>query len=314
MGKWLSIVLREITATMSSWESLKPSEINEELWNSTVAASLNETPYGYTGYLNALDVNWIACVYKDYQAVFPLRIEQKLGVTYAAQTPFLQRTSVFSINGVEPDLVELDQLITKKCKYIDFTSDALFDFSGLDKTGMRNLILPLSQSFDQLKNGFSNNLKRNISKAVKSGLETERVSPKEISHAISIFKSNKNYKLDEAWYKALENLAALPIAELYAVTKEKSALGYALLVKSNKRVTLLFTALEDEGKQLGAMPFLLSKLIEQYSPNSLIFDFEGSENENVARFYESFGAEEEHYFHYESKGLLKSIKVFIKGS
>jgi len=44
------------------------------------------------------------------------------------------------------------------------------------------------------------------------------------------------------------------------------------------------------------MPFLINNYIEKNSNSNMIFDFEGSNNEALARFYRGFGAKEFHYF------------------
>ena len=60
-------------------------------------------------------------------------------------------------------------------------------------------------------------------------------------------------------------------------------------------ITFLFSGLTEEGKQRQAMTYLLDQVIQQYAHQPITFDFEGSDDENLARFYLGFGGNETKY-------------------
>jgi hypothetical protein len=63
-----------------------------------------------------------------------------------------------------------------------------------------------------------------------------------------------------------------------------------------------------EGKDTFAMFKIVDEIIQQYANSSFLLDFAGSNVKNIARFYQSFGAEL--YYYYETKKW--SINDFIK--
>ena len=59
------------------------------------------------------------------------------------------------------------------------------------------------------------------------------------------------------------------------------------------------------------MFFLVDELIQQHADSNYQLDFEGSEIEGVARFYNGFGATNNPYFYYK-KYNNKLLKVLNK--
>ena len=58
------------------------SQIDDAQWNARVTESGNGLPYAFTDYLDIVtNRSWSALVGENYEAVFPLPMEQKLGVT-----------------------------------------------------------------------------------------------------------------------------------------------------------------------------------------------------------------------------------------
>jgi hypothetical protein len=66
----------------------------------------------------------------------------------------------------------------------------------------------------------------------------------------------------------------------------------AFFIRSHKKATFLFSGLAEVGRQKSAMPFLIDSYIRESSNKHLTFDFDGSNEPNLARFYKSFGSNE----------------------
>ena len=62
--------------------------------------------------------------------------------------------------------------------------------------------------------------------------------------------------------------------------------------------------------QFLAMPFLIDNFIKEASNSGLVFDFEGSNDLNLARFYKSFGAIDEPYQNLKINRLPLFLRLF----
>ena len=59
---------------------------------------------------------------------------------------------------------------------------------------------------------------------------------------------------------------------------------------SHHRLTFLFSGNSEKGKACQAMTFLLDAVIRSYALHPMLLDFEGSDDENLARYYQGFGS------------------------
>ncbi len=297
---------------MSSWSIIKSNEIDVQKWDEVVGQSTNEHIYCYFNYLNALSVQWVGCIEGDYDALIPLRVNQKYGLRYVGQFPHIQRVSISCKKGFKADFDGLKSILGTSFSYVDFTADVELNSVKWTQKPRANFILPLSSELAEIECNYNSNLKRNIKKALKNNLRSVELETSRLTDAIEVFKENTNHNLPKEWYSQLLNLSESQDSRLFAAAKGKAPMAYALVLKSRTRLVLLFTALTSSGRNEGAMPFLIASIISEYAGQDLVFDFEGSENENLARFYKSFGSFSETYFHYESKGTLKKIKDLVK--
>ena len=69
-------------------------------------------------------------------------------------------------------------------------------------------------------------------------------------------------------------------------------LAGAFFVDANGKVIFLFSGLSERGKETGSMFFLIDRFISENAQKSLVLDFEGSNDVQLARFYRGFGAKE----------------------
>jgi hypothetical protein len=64
---------------------------------------------------------------------------------------------------------------------------------------------------------------------------------------------------------------------------------------SHYKATFLFSATNEDARESGAMPMLISQFIFSAAGNHLTLDFEGSNDPQLGRFYKSFGAQKIEY-------------------
>jgi hypothetical protein len=72
-------------------------------------------------------------------------------------------------------------------------------------------------------------------------------------------------------------------------------LGAVFLLVGRERVIFLLSGQSASGKKIGAMSFIIDQAIRAHACKRKIFDFEGSDQEGLARYYSGFGAETERY-------------------
>lgn len=71
---------------------LQHKQIDPLKWDGAIFRSRVPQAYALFGYLNKItDDHWSALVYGDYEAVFPLPLKQKFGITYVVQPIFCQQ-------------------------------------------------------------------------------------------------------------------------------------------------------------------------------------------------------------------------------
>ena len=167
---------------------------------------------------------------------------------------------------------------------------------GVLGTKRRNCTLLLNKSYDSLRLNYSSNHKRNLKKAHKSNLTVE--CNVNISQIINLFRLDKGAHLDTLQNQDYENLQSIAIgleSDCYGVYSDGKLICGGLFLKFKDRITFLFSGNTVEGKDKGALFFLLDYLISINANKQMVFDFEGSENDGLRRFYLGFGAELEIY-------------------
>lgn len=290
-----------------------PTEINRDRWDKLIAASVNSLPYACTWYLDAIHGDqWGALIEDDYTFVMPIPEKSKWAIAYLSTPLFIQQLGVFSEVPVEESKTQsfLNELKTK-FSYIDFNvnygnpieSDTLF------ATNQRtNLILPIPEDRTLIRNSFSENLLRNIQKAEKLKLYYGTCSVRSV---INLFSENKAATLpnwNEKNYIVLERLFHMASLRGFArsmgmYSQKHELLCGAIFIEWNGRSIFLFSGNSEEGKESGAMAYLIYQYILDAPTGTKIFDFEGSDNPGLKRFYESFGAIEQNYIHLKHNSL-----------
>ena len=290
-----------------------PTEINRDRWDKLIAASVNSLPYACTWYLDAIHGDqWGALIEDDYTFVMPIPEKSKWAIAYLSTPLFIQQLGVFSEVPVEESKTQsfLNELKTK-FSYIDFNvnygnpieSDTLFT------TNQRtNLILPIPEDRTLIRNSFSENLLRNIQKAEKLKLYYGTCSVRSV---INLFSENKAATLpnwNEKNYIVLERLFHMASLRGFArsmgmYSQKHELLCGAIFMEWNGRSIFLFSGNSEKGKESGAMAYLIYQYILDAPTGTQIFDFEGSDNPGLKRFYESFGAIEQNYIHLKHNSL-----------
>ena len=140
-------------------------------------------------------------------------------------------------------------------------------------------------------------------------------------HVVALFRDNRGAELTK-WgdkeYGVLIGLGKTAMNRKSAFILGVNEMGdgeilcAALFMIANGRITFLFSGLSEKGKERQAMTFLMDQVIRQYAAKPLVLDFEGSDDENLARFYLGFGGEEKKYPSYSFNKLSGLEKSMLK--
>ncbi|MDY7394420.1 peptidoglycan bridge formation glycyltransferase FemA/FemB family protein [Aureibaculum sp. 2210JD6-5] len=289
---------------------LTRNQIDIDKYDSCISKSINSRIYAHSWYLNAVCNDWDALILGDYTTVMPLPKRKKYGVNYIYQAPWIQQLGLFSKNKIESNLCEeFIQKIPRKFKLIDIMLNTSNGFSSKHITPRDNFVLSLeNKNHKSLQKGYSKGRKSSIKQAQKHGLCIRTTTT--ANTLIELFKENKGttVKKTEHEYSALSNLVlkGLQLGKIFVyevLNKKGKLIGGAVFLKDTNRITYLFSALNDEGREKQAMSYLMDFIIIKYANQSIILDFEGSMILDIASFYKSFGAEKEMYFHYKKYRL-----------
>ena len=299
---------------------LEHDAIDKAKWDVLIAECGNV--YAYSWYLDIVHPGWEALVKDDYQSVMPLTGGKKFGVNYLFQPFFVQQLGVFSKSPMTAETTEVFmKAIPLKYRFaeIRLNEGNVFSESEQSVEYHRNVLLDLNQEYEDIRADYHQNTKRNLAKAEACNLQlVTSVIP---YHVVALFRDNRGALLDkwgDAEYGVLTHLAQVAQKRNAAFILGVSEKGVgqllcaAIFMKTKDRITFLFSGLTEEGKQRQAMTYLLDQVIQQNAHQPMTFDFEGSDDENLARFYLGFGGKEVKYPSYTFNRLSLLGKAMLK--
>lgn len=299
---------------------LEHNQIDKKKWDATIEECGNI--YAYSWYLDIVHPGWEALVEEDYQSVMPLTGGKKFGVNYLYQPYFVQQLGVFSKSPISPEMTQAFlNAIPSKYRFAEIRlneENALNDnIQGVEFH--RNVLLDLNQDYEAIRANYHQNTKRNLTKAEGNNLQlVNTVIP---YHVVALFTDNRGALLDkwgDAEYARLTTLAKVAVNKKHAFILGVTEKGVgqlicaAIFMKTQDRITFLFSGLTEEGKQRQAMTYLLDQVIRQFANQPITFDFEGSDDDNLARFYLGFGGKEVKYPSYTFNRLSSLGKRLLK--
>jgi hypothetical protein len=296
---------------------IQRNKLDEQQWNALISSSLHSLPYAYTWYLDSVAENWDALVAGNYEAVMPLVWLRKYGIKCLYQPYYCQQLGIFSKHILAGAQVQafLNEA-TARFPYIHINLNP--SAKSTNKASLvpkKNLLLNLSASYDIIKKKYSENHRRNISKATKAGIKLQgHTSLKDFQ---SFYVANINPEKEvfkpghQKAFKAITHaLISNQSGKIFsACDSQGNLLAAALIIFHQNRVINIINTSCTAGKKHGASHFLFDAIIQQLAGQNMLFDFEGSSVPSIARFYEGFGATEECFYLYKTSVVKKLIAV-----
>lgn len=278
---------------------LQRSKVNEAKWDACIDAAANGLIYGYSFYPDAMADNWDALVLNDYSAVMPLPWRKKWGISYLYQPFLTAQLGVFG-NGLTAEILEaFFKAIPKKFKLWEFSLNHqnLFPLQDFPLHERSNFVLSLKPSYDELRKGYRENIRRNIKKSIGYGNKiTTGVAVDAVIELAKPQTGNGHEKDFENFRKLFVLLHEKGKAKTYGVLSQKGELlASAAFLFSHNRAYYILVGNHPNGRTLGASHALIDAFIQDHAGQYLLLDFEGSDIRNLQFFYSSFGAVEEKY-------------------
>ncbi len=282
---------------------LKHNKIDLKKWDTLI--SEHGMVYAHSWYLDVVNPKWEALVLDDYEAVMPLTCGRKFGINYLYQPFFVQQLGVFSKQPLSSEMqAQFLNAIPKKFRYceIKLNESSTFDDTVQGIEYHRNIVLDLSRDYETNRANYHTNTKRNLAKAENNNIEISYGY--RLTDVIKLFRANRGAKVEvwgDAEYAMLERLRQIlaPHNQFFIVSirpmDENKLLCGGLYVMNDNRVTFLFSGCGEEGRRLNAMTLMMDEVIKDFSGKPYILDFEGSDDNNLARFYLGFGGKEKPY-------------------
>jgi len=283
---------------------LRHTEIDKALWDKTIAESANGLVYACSWYLDVLcPAQWDAIVEDDYKSVFPLPRRKKAGISYIYTPFFVQQLGAFS--GIVPGGEKINlflNAIPEEFRLVELNLNTCnhATCAGFHFVENQNFELSLAQPYEQLQRNYSENLIRNLRKTVGHSLLMNR--DEQTGSIIDLFRSEKGMEIKhwgEKEYGVFKGLLSecseRGLLKVWGAYIENKLCAGIIFLVSPGRVIFLFSATNEIARASGAMARLIDRFINENAGRNLILDFEGSNEEGLARFYRSFGAQKTVY-------------------
>jgi hypothetical protein len=298
---------------------LQHEMIDKVRWDQSIACAVNGNLNACSWFLDIVSPGWCALADGNYENIFPLPVSFKAGIGYIMQPYFTQQLGLFSQTQPTENMVsEFLNTIPSRYRYIDINLNTS-SFPGIGKNIQSNinLELDLEPGYTELAAAYHPNLQRNLKKARQNKFSlVKNVNPNEL---ISLFRTHKGQQLKhlkDPQYKLIQRLAEQSLqngtGQVWGVTDTADRLlAAALWITSHSKAVFQFSAVTDAGRKQHAMPWLIDTFIREHAGNPLTLDFEGSNNESLARFYGSFGARKIIYHRYKKNMLPAFLRIAL---
>lgn len=280
---------------------VKRDNLDVEKWNHCVESSTHSRLYAMSYYLDAAcsTGTWMGLVMDDYAAIMPLPINKRIPLFPRIMLPhFTQQLGVFTDTAPTPELIA--QFIAAipaslRSVYLQLNDGNLTtSITDAEVRPRNNYVLSLQQDHELLLKNYSTNLKRNVKKGAKAELSTTSLSPAEFIPFYLAYDKSKytqKNKILDVLANLLPSLIEKDKAIIYAAQDEtQNILSACVITIFKNRLTYLMANSSPEGKEKGAMHWLIDQIIQQHCNTMEALDFEGSDIPSIAKFFSTFGA------------------------
>ena len=282
-------------------------KINFAAWDDRVSAEQLGPVYNYSWYLDAATgQQWNAVVGGDYEYLLPLPFNRKLfGLPQVYMPPMTQQLGIGFLDLSKNPKI-LPTLLHAIPRYywrvlLQFHAQLNEEQASIFRP-RSNLVLPLGQPYEQLRQAYSRSLRRRLRKAEEHYSLLEGTDPDAL---IELYRQEVGERagLNNWGYQRIQAIIRSCLergfGQIKLVVDQDNEVHARAFFAGQDRILNLFGASTPSGREGFAMHFLLDRIIAQHSGKDRLFDFEGSEIPGVRAFFLSFGALEDTYWSYQ---------------
>ncbi len=289
---------------IEDYRILKRSDIDTNAWDNCISNSVNGLIYGYSWYLDTICENWEGVVINEYEAVMPIPIRKKWGLKYIYQPAFIQQLGLFYTNNSFCNMERIEKLITQKYWHGSFNVNAHWIKNNKKIIATKqNMLLSLSNSYDNIYENYSGDFIRNLKKALNQALNyQESYNYADLIERYKLYYGNRFPHIKNSDYQRFQKLIEI-ISNNDAkwlirsiLNSKNEVLAEALLLIDNNRYYNIMNCVSAEGRKKSANYLLYDSLLKEIAGKPKYLDLEGSEVPGVKDFYEKFKPEKETYF------------------
>lgn len=271
-------------------------------------------PYGERWYLDGACQQWDCLVLNDYDAVWPLPFRQKWGIKYAYRPYGIQQLGIFSKKVLAAKEEQaFYQSLSQQFRFSELYLNhgqrpALAQAPKLRLQESANYMVDIKRPYESVYEHYSQNLRRKLKKAEQNKLQLFENDGPDVLLGLFREHKGKSLQLSEDFYRDMKKILYLGlhkgIAKILTVYGGPNMLlGGAYFLQYRGRAVFLFSALAPEGRELHVMPYLINEYLIFHSGQMEWLDFEGSNDPGLARFYQSFGAQNYPYYAWRYNAL-----------
>jgi len=264
--------------------------------------------------------NWDGIILNDYEAAMPLPWRIKFGIKYLYQPAFIQQCGIYSKKEVDSNTIkEFIQLAMLHFKFAEIALNYSNKFEKANEIFIQrehnNFILPIDDTFKNIAAKYKNSLKEEIKRF--SRFELKYSTSENYQEIIQLFRKlyKKRVHLTDLDYNNFECLCTILSKEKRLVirhvyTSDDEFLAGVLIIKDDNRLINLMQCITPQGKIKSANYFLFNSLIEEFSNQGLLIDFEGSDISGIEKFFRKFTELNQTYTFIKWNNLPFPINLF----
>lgn len=275
------------------------SDIDLAAWDARLERSANKLWYGSSAVLSAAAPGWDALIDDEADAQMALPWRKKFGIVYAYQPFLLQQLGPFSAHPAPGDTTRFIAALPPHIRFAD-----IYLCPGTPEppvlTEQQNLTFSLKGSIEVLRKRYSENHRRTLKKTDLAGAGWNEHVP--LSEVIAFFTGSEQFKRWGITPDQVRTLAGvLSTAEEYGhgfgcgVRSNGELACAAFFVRWCGRLIFLKGLANEQGRKLHAMHYLIDRVIAEHAGQDLLFDFAGTNDPDLSRFYMGFGGERSVY-------------------
>ena len=251
----------------------------------------------------------------------PVTHRKKLGIAYLAQPAFTQQLGIFSKKKIYPKIIiAFLEAVRNKYKFaelmLNYANEITAEAKLLKVASKTNFILSLDKNYADQSANYHPNFHKSLRRIKKFDLvykeeNNYKTITKNYREQLKLKKaplSISDYRILQQLCEVLQSKNKLVVRSVYL--PDKTWLASAILFYDDGRLYNMVNCLSTEGRLKEANYFLYDSIINEFSQQAELLDFEGSDITAIAGFYKKMQPENQPYYFVKYNDLSPLIRIF----